>query len=149
VKHRTVRGVSLAAAVTAALVAAMAAVAEGQAARSVWDGVYTTEQADRGQALYTANCASCHAETLGGGETAPALTGVAFNATWDGVALSGLFERMRLTMPPGKTGTLSREQHADILAHLLRASQFPTGQDALSADRTTLENIRFETYRPR
>jgi len=34
--------------------------------RSVWDGVYTAEQAKRGEALYANNCASCHGSALGG-----------------------------------------------------------------------------------
>jgi len=29
--------------------------------RSVWDGVYTAEQAKRGQPLYVKSCGSCHA----------------------------------------------------------------------------------------
>ena len=34
--------------------------------RSVWDGVFTEEQAQRGEPLYRANCASCHGDTLKG-----------------------------------------------------------------------------------
>ena len=43
--------------------------------RSVWDGVYTEEQARRGAALYGQECASCHGATLTGGESAPPLVG--------------------------------------------------------------------------
>src|ERR1700677_4631375 len=35
-------------------------------AASVWDGVYTAEQADRGKALYGKQCASCHGAGLDG-----------------------------------------------------------------------------------
>ena len=34
--------------------------------RSAWDGVYTKEQAKRGQAVCVDQCARCHAENLGG-----------------------------------------------------------------------------------
>ena len=40
----------------------------GQPTASVWDGVYTEEQAGRGQALYAKECASCHGASLSGGE---------------------------------------------------------------------------------
>ena len=34
--------------------------------RSVWDGVYTQEQAERGHSLYNRHCASCHGDELAG-----------------------------------------------------------------------------------
>jgi mono/diheme cytochrome c family protein len=42
-------------------------------AQSVWDGIYTEEQANRGGALYAQRCARCHAPDLTGSEIAPAL----------------------------------------------------------------------------
>ena len=41
--------------------------------KSVWDGVYTEEQAKRGEPLYSQQCASCHGAELMGGEMAPPL----------------------------------------------------------------------------
>jgi mono/diheme cytochrome c family protein len=65
----------------------LAATLVAQSPRSVWDGVYSQEQADRGQPVYKERCALCHGDTLEVGEWAPALTGKFFNATWDGIAL--------------------------------------------------------------
>ena len=56
----------------------------GQEMRSVWDGVYTAEQAKRGEALYGQHCAACHGGTLLGAEAAPALTGLNSAATGAG-----------------------------------------------------------------
>jgi mono/diheme cytochrome c family protein len=42
-------------------------------AQSVWGGIFTKEQASRGEALYAQRCARCHAPDLAGGEIAPAL----------------------------------------------------------------------------
>src|SRR5438876_3128832 len=39
--------------------------------RSVWDGVYTEEQAKRGESIYRKECAVCHGDMLTGGESAP------------------------------------------------------------------------------
>ena len=47
----------------------------GPAVAFVWDGVYTKEQADKGQALYKQHCGTCHGDALEGIEMAPALTG--------------------------------------------------------------------------
>ena len=119
----------------------------GQASKSVWDGVYTDEQAKRGEALYRTHCAECHSDTLTGQEQAPALTGVSFAATWEGTKLSDLFEQMRTSMPEKNPGSLSRQQNADILAHMLKIGQFPAGQTPLPADLAALEQIRYDSHR--
>ena len=43
------------------------------AAKSVWDGVYSEAQADRGKSIYEQNCAFCHLSDLTGQGFAPAL----------------------------------------------------------------------------
>src|SRR3989442_10485004 len=53
--------------------------------RSVWDGVYSDEQAKRGAPLYSQYCASCHGPELMGGEMAPALAGGDFSSNWNGL----------------------------------------------------------------
>src|SRR5688572_22730751 len=90
----------------AATLLAAAAVAAAQAPRTVWDGVYTNEQADRGEKLYAQYCAQCHGDALGGVESAPPLTGSAFASNWEGLPLGELFERMRSSMPQDKPGSL-------------------------------------------
>ena len=61
--------------------------------KSVWDGVYTEEQAKRGEPIYRKECASCHGEMLTGGESAPPLTGGAFLANWNGLTVGDLTSR--------------------------------------------------------
>src|SRR5277367_6098028 len=102
-----------------------------QSARSVWDGVYTDDQAKRGQALYNEKCSSCHGDTLMGGESAPALAGGEFLSNWNGLTLGDLFERIRTTMPQNRPGSVSRDANAQILAYMLSANQFPTGKTEL------------------
>src|SRR5687767_9426522 len=74
---------------------------------TVWDRVYTVEQADRGEKLYADRCAQCHGDGLAGIEAAPALTGLTFYDKWEGETVEALFDRMR-TMPPDKPGSLTR-----------------------------------------
>src|SRR5262245_42339619 len=46
----------------------------GQSSTTVWDGVFTGAQAERGQSAYRERCQSCHGEKLEGG-VGPALAG--------------------------------------------------------------------------
>ena len=116
--------------------------------RSVWDGVYTEEQAKRGETAYGKECASCHGDMLTGGESAPPLTGGAFQANWNGWTLGDLFDRIRKTMPLSKPGRLTREQDADVLAFLLSVNRFPAGNTELYRQSEMLKEIRFETKKP-
>jgi mono/diheme cytochrome c family protein len=124
------------------------ALLHGQPQASVWDGVYSEEQSGRGQSLYVKECAPCHGSSLTGGETAPPLTGSAFMANWSGLTVGDLFERIRLSMPEGRPGALSRQQNADILAYVLNVNQFPAGKTELQKDTDRLKQIRFLAEKP-
>ena len=123
----------------------VAAVAN-QASRTVWDAVYSREQAARGETLATVQCVSCHGVGLAGAEAAPALTGDIFNSTWEGVPLSDLADRIRTTMPLDKPGSLSRTQTADLLAYMLAVSKMPAGATALPAEAVALGQITYRSY---
>jgi len=115
-----------------------------QPTKSVWDGVYTEEQANRGKTGYAEQCASCHGPELTGGEMAPALAGGEFMAGWDGLTVGDLFERIRISMPQNSPGSLSGQQNADILAFVLAANKFPAGSTELAKDGMVLKSIKFE-----
>ena len=116
--------------------------------RSVWDGVYTEEQAKRGESVYVKECASCHGDLLTGGESAPPLTGGGFQANWNGLTLGDLFDRIRKTMPQSAPGRLTRQQDADVLAFMLSINKFPAGKTELYRQSEMLKEIRFETKKP-
>ena len=116
--------------------------------RSVWDGVYTEEQAKRGEEFYRKECASCHGDTLVGGGGAAPLTGGAFLANWNGLTVGDLFDRIRKTMPQGSPGKLTKQQNADILAYMLSFNKFPPGKMELQKQVEFLKEIRFEATKP-
>ena len=116
--------------------------------RSVWDGVYTEEQAKRGEEVYKKECAACHGAELTGGESAPPLTGGAFQANWNGLTLGDLFDRIRKTMPQSKPSSLTRQQDSDVLAFMLSVNKFPAGKTELYRQSEMLKEIRFETKKP-
>ncbi len=121
----------------------------GQQSASVWDGVYTQEQASRGKALYGKQCASCHGAALDGSGQAPPLAGADFKGNWNGQTADDLFEKMQSSMPADQPGKLSREQNAGILAFLLTSNGFPAGQKELPMDAAALQKIRFEAFKPK
>jgi hypothetical protein len=90
--------------------------------------------------LYAASCQGCHADDLSGG-VGSALRGDQFARNWNGLPLARLFERIR-TMPPGATAPQPDDAAAELLAHLLAANGFRSGE-TLSIQQ--LENIRFQS----
>ena len=115
---------------------------------SVWDGVYTQDQAKKGQAVYNQNCSSCHGDTLMGGESTPALAGGEFLSNWNGLTMGELFERIRTTMPQNKPGSLSRENNTLILSYMLSVSNFPAGKTDLPQQTEVLKEIRIDAQKP-
>ena len=117
--------------------------------RTTWDGVYTEAQANRGEELYKEHCLRCHGATLqGNGEGALPLTGATFGATWNGVSLGAMMERVRLSMPQDKPGTMSRQQIADLLAFVLRSNKFPAGDAELAKQTDMLNAIVYRNEKP-
>ena len=102
--------------------------------RTVWDGVYTEEQAARGAVQYTESCAGCHAPDLRGNTTSPSLVGVSFAFLWGDRTLGELFGEIQELMPTGRPNSLPAQTYRDILAFILRANSYPSGEQELGAD---------------
>ena len=117
-----------------------------QTTKSVWTGVYTTEQATRGTDLYQRVCGECHGDDLEGRERSPALAGSSFAERWDGATLKKLFERMQ-EMPPDPGKRLQPNEYSDVLAFLLSANDVPPGSQSLVSDKDVLAVIKY-TSRP-
>jgi len=118
-----------------------------QAPRSLWDGVYTQDQAKRGEAVYVEKCARCHGAQLIGGDMNPPLVGPEFLSTWNTKTVGDLFDRIRTTMPADKPGSVSRQQSSDVVAYLLNANKFPTGSTELENQTEILKQIPFDAFK--
>jgi mono/diheme cytochrome c family protein len=104
-----------------------------QAGKTVGDRIYVEAQAQRGQAIYDAQCAPCHGPMLSGG-LGPPLAGADFLRAWDQRPLIELVDKIEKTMPLTSPGTISRTQATDLVAHMLRTSALPAGSAELSGD---------------
>ena len=118
-----------------AVVAAATGLAQTRdtAGRTIWDGVYTTEQANQGQLALQQRCTACHADSEWSSTT--------FINRWSGRPILTLYDNIRLTMPPNAPASLSREQYSDIVAAMLRLNGAPPGEVPLPHDVGGLQQI--------
>ena len=117
-------------------------------AKTVWDGVFTAEQATRGAEAYKTSCSECHGGDLMGDGFAPALTGADFQGNWNDLSVGDLFERIRISMPPSGPSSVTPEQKADIVAHLLNVNKYPAGTAELAPKTEALKTIKIELKKP-
>jgi len=116
--------------------------------RSVWQGIYTNEQADRGAGLYAQRCGACHGAALNGTGEAPPLVGGEFVSHWDTLTVGDLYDRVRTTMPQNDPMSMTREEYADVLAYVLKNNGFPAGTRELDKRSEVLATIGITAEKP-
>jgi mono/diheme cytochrome c family protein len=107
---------------------------------SVWDGVYTAAEAERGKQVYVRHCARCHGEDLGNPRSP--LSGERFAEHWESRTLADLFRRIRDTMPAGAVATVEEPEKLDTMAYVLQQNGFPEGRAPLTPDAVVLATIQ-------
>jgi mono/diheme cytochrome c family protein len=110
-----------------------------QTRRTVWDGVFTAEQAARGKTIFATTCAVCHGADLSGG-SGPALKREVFVNHWMEGSLDALFARVK-SMPPNRAN-LGDIAYVDLVAFLLDTNAFPAGAQELNAE--AISNIQIQ-----
>lgn len=111
----------------AGLIAASAASAD----TTLKDGVYTSDQAQRGQKTYETNCKDCHNADFYKQKL----------AGWNQAPLIEFYDLIAGTMPQTMPGGLSDEEYADALAHIFALLGYPAGEKELSYTDGTMEEI--------
>ena len=132
---------ALAAGVAPASVEGTRAAAPQAEHTTVWDGVYTDDQATRGQRVYEQECAQCHLDDLMGDGIAPSLIGSSFFFRWSDLSVGDMYVAIRTTMPQGAPASLSPAGYADISAYLLQMNKVPSGDTELPTDNDDLGDI--------
>jgi mono/diheme cytochrome c family protein len=116
---------------------------------SVWSGVYTAAQNQRGEEIHESVCVTCHGARLNGAgqpdmPPSPAIARATFLHKWAGQTLATLFVYVRTKMPPDNPGTLTDQEAVDAVAHMLAVSNIPPGQKELPPDPKALADIVIE-----
>ena len=99
--------------------------AEAEAAVNTTQGVFTEEQATRGEDVFWNICAECHFEEDFGGP---------FIQSWTGASVKDLVDEIIATMPEDNPGGLPTEQYLDVVTYMFKLNGMPTGDDELLAD---------------
>ena len=115
--------------------------------RTVWDGVYTKAQAQKGEAIYNEKCSKCHGSDASGGD-APSLADSGFAGDWDGLTVLQLFDRTRSSMPQDAPQSLTREETTALLSFLFSKNNFPAGDIDLSERGEMLGTIKYVATKP-
>jgi S-disulfanyl-L-cysteine oxidoreductase SoxD len=115
---------------------------------SVWSGVYTEDQAKRGEAVSNKLCTSCHGPELSGGEAGPTLVGLEFTGNWNNLAVLDFYDRVHTTMPADAPGTLTPQQASDVIAYIFKLNKYPAGKTELPTDVALLKGIKIEGAPP-
>jgi mono/diheme cytochrome c family protein len=115
--------------------------------KTVWDGVYTKAQAQKGEAIYNEKCSKCHGSDASGGD-APSLSDSGFAGDWDGLTVLQLFDRTRSSMPQDAPQSLTREETVSLMAYLFSKNNFPAGEIDLSERGEMLGTIKYVATKP-
>jgi hypothetical protein len=99
-------------------------VAAGATDKTVWDGVYTTAQAARGQAAFDSRCRQCHRSGFFQG----------FIERWREDKLSGIFNFISTRMPLDNPGSATKSQYLDIVTYFLSLNNLPDGEQELTPE---------------
>lgn len=119
----------------------------------LWGQPAVTADVAAGRAAYQTNCAGCHQPDLRGSGEAPQLAGSNFMRSWGSKTARELAAYMQAAMPPGKIGSLSQTEYANIAAFVLQSnnaqvSSTPAPAAAPLAPRGVTVAGEVKNYRP-
>ncbi len=109
-----------------------AAQEDGPQPISTRTGVFTAEQALKGQELFTVVCGECH-------QPEDFLEG--FLEGWAGQTADVLFKEIRATMPEDSPGSLRSSEYAAVIAFLFQLNGLEAGEENLPGSTRRLKEI--------
>lgn len=123
-------------------VAPAVAVQTSEGAKTIWSGVFSEQQATRGQQIYKQSCAMCHKDDLLGEAGTPALAGADFLNRFNGSSVDDLVQITRASMPQDAPDSLGTPAYVDLITFVLKTNGVPAGSSDLPTERAALKQIR-------
>lgn len=109
---------------------------------TAWSGVFTEEQAARGETEYAIWCAMCHGQDLVATDgEATDLTGVHFDFFWVDEPLVTRFAYIKAMKPEGNPGSFEDQAVLDMVAYILAFNGYPAGDTELTPDSPLAEIV--------
>lgn len=102
---------------------------------------FTRDQAERGKALYSQQCLSCHGANLKGSMLVPGIGGEGLLVKWGEKPVSVLLSSMQ-RMPPQSPGTLKDGDYSNLLAYMLQDAGIAASKKALPTDLAQLSRLQ-------
>jgi mono/diheme cytochrome c family protein len=121
----------------------------GQTAPAAADGIYSADQAHRGEAMYKTQCTACHGDALDGVGPYPPLSGNDFLSKYTDKPVLNVYDMIQKLMPATAPGTLTRPQAADLLAYILSFNKYPAGKSDLPNDEEKLKTLTLPKPAPK
>jgi cytochrome c len=118
-----------------------------KATTTVWSGVYTVADAQRGKIAYAKTCERCHGANLKGSDAVPPIVGKPFFDRWHDLRLFDAFAYIQSAMPDDFRTFVPADEARDVLAFLLQQNGIPSGKQPLPKSYDGLNEI-FITYPP-
>lgn len=110
--------------------------AAATAERPVSSGVFSQEQAMRGEGVYRTSCQSCHAKTE--------YTGDKFKVAWVSKSAYDIFDVIRTQMPEDNPGSLERQEYIDVVAYIFSINAYAAGSSELPGDDDGLKKVKID-----
>jgi ankyrin repeat protein len=122
---------------------APAAQSSSAPSKTIWDGVFTQTQAERGRDVYQKACSNCHKPDLLGESAAVPLAGPEFFQRWTGSSLDDLVTTIRRSMPQDSPDSLGTQAYVDLVSFLLNVNGSPAGTAEMPLEPAALKQIQF------
>lgn len=97
--------------------------------------MYSDEQAERGNGIFSRTCVECH--------TRKDMSNADFRVKWNGRAVFDLFDLIRTTMPEATPGSMTPAEYAEVTSYFLKLNGMPAGSMPMPAD-STLRDVKID-----
>ncbi len=109
--------------------------AEADSTVTTTQGVFSEEQAARGEEIFWTICSECHFEEDFGGP---------FIQSWASVTVKDLLDEIIATMPEDNPGGMPLQEYIDVITYLFKINGMPAGEDELTEEELDAVKIDYD-----